>query len=105
MIAEHCRNHAGLKGWLYATYVSACRQHGILITAASRTPTPDVARAWLKKSGALPVVLELSIQGQEQSRPHPSDPLLWPRSCLHDIMYRVTLTSNHVHVVHFTWRN
>jgi hypothetical protein len=33
--------------------VVVCRQHGILVTAASRTPTPDVARAWLEKTGAV----------------------------------------------------
>lgn len=31
--------------------IDACRQRGILVAAASRTPTPDVARAFLKKTG------------------------------------------------------
>lgn len=31
--------------------IHACRERGILVTAASRTPTPEVATAFLKKSG------------------------------------------------------
>lgn len=31
--------------------IDACRQRGILVAAASRTPTPHVARAFLQKTG------------------------------------------------------